>query len=135
MSNILVGTSLCVGHNLLPFIGIGLTYVIHTGSWLYCRILNITMRHELRTPGEEIAFTARQKINSQSQIFRYGRNIFNLPHRPKFSDFFDLCLHLVSVVRAMSYGANSQNSEHTKKSFAIGGKNKILWQVFGFCKD
>ena len=37
---------------------------------------------------------------SQSQIFRYGRGIFCLPHRPNFSDDFDLCLHWVSVVRA-----------------------------------
>ena len=49
---------------------------------------------------EEIAFTARPKIKSQSQIFRYCRSIFCLPHRPKFSDFFNLCLHWVSVVRA-----------------------------------
>ena len=55
--------------------------------------------HRLRTPGEEIAFTARPKIYSHSQIFRYGRSIFCLPHRPKFSDFFDFCLHWVSVVR------------------------------------
>ena len=34
-----------------------------------------------------------------SQIFRYGRSIFCLPHRPNFSDIFDLCLHWVSVVR------------------------------------
>ena len=54
----------------------------------------------LRTPGEEIAFTARPKIKSQSQIYRYGRSIFYLPHRPNFSDDFDLCLHWVSVVRA-----------------------------------
>ena len=47
---------------------------------------------------EEIAFTARPKIQSQSQIFRYGRSIFCLPHRPNFSDIFDLCLHWVSVV-------------------------------------
>ena len=51
-----------------------------------------------QSPGEEIAFTARQKIHSHSQIFRYGRSIFCLPHRLKFSDFFDLCLHWVSVV-------------------------------------
>ena len=55
--------------------------------------------HRLRTPREETAFTARPKINSQSQIFRYGQSIFCLPHRPNFSDFFDLCLHWVSVVR------------------------------------
>ena len=44
---------------------------------------------QLQTAGEEIAFTAQPKIKSQSQIFRYGRSIFCLPHRPKFSDFFE----------------------------------------------
>ena len=53
----------------------------------------------LGTPGEEIAFATRPKIHSHSQIFRYDRSIFCLPHRPKFSDFFDLYLHWVSVVR------------------------------------
>ena len=55
--------------------------------------------HGLRTPREEIAFTARPKIHSHSQIFRYGGSIFCLPHRPIFSDILDLCLHWVSVVR------------------------------------
>ena len=59
----------------------------------------ITSAHGLRTPREEIAFTARPKIQSQSQIFRYGRSIFCLPHQPNFSDIFYLCLHWVSVVR------------------------------------
>ena len=54
--------------------------------------------HGLRTPGEEIAFTARPKINSHSQIFRYGQSIFCLPHRPKLSE-----LHCVSVVRDMVF--------------------------------
>ena len=58
------------------------------------------INHRLRTPREEIAFTARPKIQSQPQIFRYGRSIFCLPHRPNFSDIFDLCLLWVSVVRA-----------------------------------
>ena len=58
--------------------------------------------HGLRTPGEEIAFTARPKIQSQSQIFRYDQSIFCLPHRPTFSDIFDLCLHWVSVVRGLA---------------------------------
>ena len=57
------------------------------------------LKHGLRTPREKIAFTAQPKIQSQSQIFRYGRSIFCLPHRPNFSDIFDLCLHWVSVVR------------------------------------
>ena len=60
---------------------------------------NIPSKHGLRTPGEEIAFTARLKIHFHSRIFRYGRTIFCLPHQPKFSDFFDLCLRWVSVVR------------------------------------
>ena len=42
--------------------------------------------HGLRTPVEKITFTARLKIQSQSQILRYG--IFCLPHRPEFSNFF-----------------------------------------------
>ena len=54
--------------------------------------------HGLRTPEEEIAFTARPKIQSQSQIFRCGGSIFCLPHRPNFSDIFDFCLDWVSVV-------------------------------------
>ena len=31
--------------------------------------------------------------------FRYDQSIFCLPHRPNFSDIFDLCLRWVSVVR------------------------------------
>ena len=68
-------------------------------GWSYARY------HRLRTPGKEIAFSARPKIHSHSQIFRYGRSIFCLPHRPKFSDFFDLCLHWVSVVRDHKQGS------------------------------
>ena len=59
----------------------------------------VVVWHGLRTPREEIAFTAQPKIQSQSQIFRYGQSIFCLSHRPNFSDIFDLCLHWVSVVR------------------------------------
>ena len=59
--------------------------------------------HGLRTPREEIAFTDRPKIQSQCQIFRYGRSIFCLPHRPNFSDIFDLCLHWVSIVRVCTH--------------------------------
>ena len=56
----------------------------------------------LRTPRGEITFTARPKIQSQSQSFMFGRSIFCLPHRPNLLDIFDLCLHWVSVVRASS---------------------------------
>ena len=64
--------------------------------------------HGLRTPSEEIAFTARPKIKSKSQILRYGRSIFCLPLRPKISDFFDLCLDWVSVVRGRTYQQASE---------------------------
>ena len=63
-----------------------------------CLSILDTLIHGLRSPREEIAFTARPKIQSQSQIFRCGQSIFCLPHRPNFSDFFDLCLHWVSIV-------------------------------------
>ena len=60
--------------------------------------------HGLQTPGEEIAFPARLKINAHPYIFRYCRSKFYLPHWPKLSDFFfDLCLHWVSLVRDLSY--------------------------------
>ena len=59
--------------------------------------------HGLRTPRGEIVFTALPKIHSHSQIFRYASSIFCLPHRPNFSDIFDLCLHWVSVVRALDH--------------------------------
>ena len=62
--------------------------------------------HGLRMPSEETAFTGWPKIHSHSKIFRYGRSICCLPHRPKFSDFFDLCLHWVSVVHAFSQSSN-----------------------------
>ena len=81
-----------------------------------------TFVHGLRTPREEIAFTARPKIQSQSQIFRYGGSIFCLPHRPNFSDIFDLCLHWVSVVRVckgskkrIMTGWKYQENEERKK--------------------
>jgi hypothetical protein len=54
--------------------------------------------HGLRTPREEIAFTARPKIHSHSKIFRHGRSIICLSHWPNFSGIFDLYLHWVSVV-------------------------------------
>jgi len=57
--------------------------------------------HGLLTPGEDITLTARPKIHSHSQIFSYSQGIFCLPHQPKFSDFFDLCIHWVLVVRVL----------------------------------
>ena len=91
-------------------------------------IINI-LKHRVRTPSKEIAFTARSKMHSQ--IFRYDRSIFCLPHRPKFSDFFDLCLHWVSVVRVFKvqlldlkyqlFGLRGQNNfkNTDKRSFFV----------------
>ena len=50
-----------------------------------------------------MAFTEWPKIQSQSQIFKYGQSIFCLPHKPNFSDNFNLCLHWVSIVRGHAY--------------------------------
>ena len=66
-------------------------------AWKFHKVQ--TASHGLRTPREKIAFTARPKIHSHSQIVWYGGSIFCLPHRPNFSDIYDLCLHWVSVVR------------------------------------
>ena len=65
--------------------------------------LEYPIRHGLRTPDEEITFTARPKIHSHSQVFRYSQSTFCLPYRFKFSDFFVLCLHWVSVVSAIRH--------------------------------
>ena len=67
------------------------------------RDVQVVLVHGLRTPRDEIVFTAWPKIQSQSQIFRYSQSRFCLPHRPNFSDIFDLCLHWVSVVREKMY--------------------------------
>ena len=62
--------------------------------------------HGLRTPREEMTFTARPKIKSQSQILGTAEAYFCLPHRPNFSDFFYLCRHWVSVVRVHMYSSD-----------------------------
>ena len=72
--------------------------------------------NRLRTPSEEIAFTARLKIKSQSQNFRYSQSIFCLPHRHKFSDFFFLNLHWVSVVRVLEDIANFISSPSARSN-------------------
>ena len=73
---------------------------------------NYASKDGLQMPGEEIAFTAQPKINSHSQTFWYDQSIFCLPHQPKFSGFFNLCHHWVSIVRGLqskncsSFGKN-----------------------------
>ena len=89
--------------------------------------------HGLRTPREQIAFIARPKIQSQSQIFRYGGSIFCLPHRPNFSDIFDLCLHWVSVVRGWWYEQVEQLGTNLK-SKNKHWNNIYPWIYWSFVK-
>ena len=77
------------------------------GLLTYLSNKRVSLNHGLRTPREEMAFTARPKIHSHSQIFRYGGSIFCLPHQPNFSDIFDFCLHWVSVVGARTHKGDS----------------------------
>ena len=84
-------------YNVYKYLPTRTKYYVHNNKSIF---VLYTYLHGLRTPREEKVFTARPKIQSQSQIFRYGRSIFCLPHRPNFSDIFDLCLHWMSVVRA-----------------------------------
>ena len=84
-------------------------------AWGFEATLFIYPNHGLRTLREETAFTARPEIQSQSQIFRFGRSIFCLPHRPNFSDIFDLCLHWVSVVRGFTDRIIAKKKFHAKK--------------------
>ena len=83
--------------------------------------------HGLRTPREEIAFTARPKIQSQSQIFRYGGSIFCLPHRPNFSDIFDLCLHWVSVVRGPGAKGTTEQAQNLANGRDGPGDPVKIW--------
>ena len=76
--------------------------------------------------GNSLHCTARPKIQSQSQIFKYGRSIFCLPHWPNYSDIFDLCLHWVSVVHGEGY----QNSKYHKLCFlenCVTSIQIIIW--------
>ena len=75
--------------SVLEFFFISIHYK-HGKSNFFCYRRNLNGKtHGLRVPREEIALTSWPKINSHSQIFRYGQNIFCLPHPRKFSDFFD----------------------------------------------
>ena len=95
--------------------------------------------HRLKTPSEEITFTARPKINSHSQIFRYGRSIFCLPHRPIFSDIFDLCFHWVSVVRdpvnilQYTYFTSWWNVSKSRSTDTQWRHKSIISEKLGWC--
>ena len=84
--------------------------------------------HGLRTPREEIAFTARPKIKSQCQISSYGQSICCLPHRPKFSDFFDLCLHWV-----LAHIDNKERIERLSMDAKKGLFSLLFWFTTTYC--
>ena len=89
------------------------------------------LRSTIRFPTEEKAFTARPKIHSHSQIFRYGHSILCLQHRPNFSDIFDLCLHWVSVVRGCGGSLHFRvyKSDQTYRKFDLfWNREGTSWQ-------
>ena len=73
------------------------------------------------------------KIQSRSQIFRYGQSIFCLPHRPKFSDKIYLCLHWVSVVpefghkTLLNLSSKKKGRRKSSKSYQFSKEQK--WQI------
>ena len=79
-------------------------HILFTLDSIYLKFRRIIPQSILKSPKvvqsrttdaqRENSFTARPKIQSQSQIFRYGRSIFCLPHRLNFSNIFDLRLPL-----------------------------------------
>ena len=68
----------------------------------FCKTQAVNIRHgevlpqPRTTDREEIGFIARTKIQSHSQIFRYGQSLFFLPNQP------DLCLHWVEASKQQS---------------------------------
>ena len=70
--------------------------------YVYMYKSNLCMRaHGLRTPGEEIAFTARPKFTPTPKFLGTAEAYFVCHIGPSFQNFFDLCLHWVSVVRVI----------------------------------
>ena len=68
--------------------------------------------HIFEKPGSEICtYTTdarwRNRLHCMAEnqlplpnVYVYSQSISYLPHLPKFSDFFDLCLHWMSVLRS-----------------------------------
>ena len=63
-------------HEIVEKIGENMWWAIHELAKITFYERLYTYTHEIRTPGEEIVFTARPKIKSQSQIYRHSRSIF-----------------------------------------------------------
>ena len=81
------------------------------------------LNHGLRTPGKEIVFTARSKINSHSQILRYSQSIFCLPHRPEIFRF----LWFMSLLGVRSPCIERNPSQVKEKWQAM---HSYYWYIF-----
>ena len=71
-----IGSNLLWTHKNVAFIWDFFNKVLnffssHNDRWKY-----VASSHGLRTPRDELVFTAQPKINSHSQIFRYDQSIF-----------------------------------------------------------
>ena len=76
-----------------------------------------------------------QKSPPVSKFLRYSQSIFSLSNRPKFSDFFDLCLHGLFIVRGketwgfwakvLVHMGRDVNSD--KSCMRKNGQNCTLW--------
>ena len=82
-----------------------INFLLNTASALtkvyhFCRSKNLGT--DYGRPERKKPSLHGRKFTPNPKIFRYGGSIFCLPHRPNFSDIFDLCLHWVSVVRGLN---------------------------------
>ena len=91
-------------------------YLIHEDGRYQCFLFNVASSYKYKWT-DQILFVLTtdyglppvmkspslhsQKFTPTPKVLVYGRCIFCLPHWHKFSDFFDLCLFWVSVVRGL----------------------------------
>ena len=58
-------------------------------------------------------------------VYVYSQSISYLPDLPKFSDFFDLCLHWMSIVRGLRlFSVSGQGWEINVSSMGFAADNK-----------
>ena len=72
--------------------------IVHLNSSLQHIIVTQDLNFKLGIGGNCLHLKAENPLPLHSQIFRYCKSIFCLPHQP-ISDFFDLRPYWVSVVR------------------------------------
>ena len=59
----------------------------------------MTLITDYERPERKFSSLHGRKFNPNPKFLSTAEAYFCLPHRPNFSDIFDLCLHWVSVVR------------------------------------